>query len=88
MRSYYDNILYCLERRPMTLYQCINLMIVIKKKVIEKALSSVMLHEQSFFYWKVTILLEICSSICFRNFGNTFDENWMMKKLDEKICSH
>jgi hypothetical protein len=22
--------------------------------------------------------------ICFRSFGNTFDENWMMKKLDEK----
>jgi len=23
--------------------------------------------------------------ICFRNFGKTFDENWMMKILDEKI---
>lgn len=22
--------------------------------------------------------------ICFRNFGKTFDENWMMKKLDVK----
>jgi hypothetical protein len=87
MRSYYVDLLYCLEKGRWHLINGYTWWLSLKK-VIGKACQMSCFMNNHFSIGKLHNSFGNFLFICFRNFRNTFDENWMMKNWMKNLCSH